>query len=342
MAKILETKSLYYNDVNLIAQPGQVKSRTEIPKELNRIIVSPMAAVVGESFAMEAANLGLTVCLHRFDNVQRQREIYESIDHKTYNYNTQNTYCSIGFNDLDRVKYLVNYSAVSKWVLDIANGYLPNIKEELSKILEIAKVESLIIGNIHTKSGLKYLISICEELNIQEIIVRCGLSGGSPCQTSDIVGINRGNITEIMECYEILEQYKKQCNIKVKLCADGGISKPSFACKAFAAGSSHVMLGGYWMNSLEAESNLNGDGSYWGGASHKQQILSKGRIVRHSEGKEIPKQNKNLKPLKELVDDLWWGIASYISYTPYKSLTDAIGKGIFEVKQNSLPPKERY
>ena len=36
MAKILRDKSLYYNDVNLIAQRCKVKSRSDIPKELNR------------------------------------------------------------------------------------------------------------------------------------------------------------------------------------------------------------------------------------------------------------------------------------------------------------------
>lgn len=59
MAQILKTKSIYYNDVNLVAQPCKVKSRKEIPVELNRIIVSPMEAIIGKTFALKQMNLAL-------------------------------------------------------------------------------------------------------------------------------------------------------------------------------------------------------------------------------------------------------------------------------------------
>ena len=53
MAQILKSKSIYYNDVNLVAQPCKVKSRKDIPVELNRVIVSPMEAIVGKTFALK-------------------------------------------------------------------------------------------------------------------------------------------------------------------------------------------------------------------------------------------------------------------------------------------------
>jgi len=49
---LLKTNSIYYNDVNLIARNSAVNSRTEVPRELDRIMVSPMAAVVGKEFAL--------------------------------------------------------------------------------------------------------------------------------------------------------------------------------------------------------------------------------------------------------------------------------------------------
>ena len=49
--KILKSKSVYYDDVNLIAQPSEIISRSHIERELHRIIVSPMQAVVGKTFA---------------------------------------------------------------------------------------------------------------------------------------------------------------------------------------------------------------------------------------------------------------------------------------------------
>lgn len=76
MAQILKSKSIYYNDVNLVAQPCKVKSRKDIPCELNRIIVSPMEAIIGETFALKANELGLTVCLHRFCSIEEQVALF--------------------------------------------------------------------------------------------------------------------------------------------------------------------------------------------------------------------------------------------------------------------------
>jgi hypothetical protein len=45
--------------------------------------------------------------------------------------------------------------------------------------------------------------------------------------------------------------------------------------------------------------------------------------------------------LEKLTEDLWGGLTSAVSYSGHKSLTGFIGNGIFEVKQNSLPPKNR-
>jgi hypothetical protein len=46
-----------------------------------------------------------------------------------------------------------------------------------------------------------------------------------------------------------------------------------------------------------------------------------------------------LRPLEELVDELWGGISSAVSYSGYNTLKRFIGNGVFEIKQNSLPPR---
>ncbi len=120
--------------------------------------------------------------------------------------------------------------------------------------------------------------------------------------------------------------------------ADGGIKNAGYASKAFGAGADYVMMGGYFAKAFEAETHVRGDGYYWGGASHKQQILSTGKVYRHSEGKEVPILNE-LAPLETLVDELWGGISSAVSYSGYDTLSKFIGNGVFEIKQNSLPPK---
>jgi len=326
MPKILNTKSIYYNDCNLIAQPAHdsIKSRSDIPKSLHRIFVSPMDAVVGEKFAEVASELGLSVCVHRFCDIQKQLSIIKKTKWDT-------SYASIGLNDFDRVYFLRDY--IHNWIIDCANGYLhPQIKSVIDDLEKNAYIKNLVIGNIHSKEGIEIYRKY--EDKPFNILFRVGIAGGAACSTSDATGINRGQITELIECSEYARKFNN-----FYIIADGGIKNGNYASKAFGAGADVIMMGGYFSKATEAETNIIGDGTYWGGASHKQQERF-GGIRRHSEGKVL-KIEGELKPLKVLVDDLWGGISSAISYSGYSSLENFIGNGIFEIKENSLPPVDR-
>jgi len=332
MAQILKSKSIYYNDVNLVAQPCKVKSRKDIPVELNRIIVSPMEAIAGKTFALKANELGLTLCLHRFCSIEEQVELYNSLPDKS------NVFVSIGLNDWDRVEALKDYGA-DKWLIDMANGYMATeIRDCVDKLSDVAPIYDLMMGNVHSERGF-HMLSAIKTHNTFMRYVRVGIAGGSPCATNDSTGYNRGPITEIMEI-EGSNPWDPYIDHRHKpfIIADGGIKNSGYAAKAFGAGADYVMMGGYFAKALEAETHVRGDGHYWGGASHKQQILSTGKVYRHSEGKEVPILDE-LAPLETLVDELWGGISSAVSYSGYDTLANFIGNGVFEIKQNSLPPR---
>lgn len=335
MAKLLKTNSIYYNDVNLIAQPCKVVSRKQIPVELNRIIVSPMQSIVGETFAVKANQIGLTLALHRFCSPDEEAYLFNILPNK------ENVFVSIGLNDWDRVKVLSKNGA-KNWIIDMANGYMRDeIKKTLDRLIYHTNVEKIMFGNIHTAEGYVNLSNINLDPKIIKFI-RVGIAGGSPCATNDSTGFNRGPITELMEINNTDAFDPSSDSIFLLpdpyIVADGGIKNAGYAAKAFGAGAHYVMMGGYFSKALEAETHLSGDGTYWGGASHKQQLLQKGIKHRHSEGKEFKIQGE-LKPLQELVDELWGGLSSAVSYSGYSSLTEFIGNGTFELKQNSLPPR---
>ena len=330
MAEILKTKSIYYNDCNLIAKPTHpsLKSRNDVPRELNRIFVSPMDAVVGKTLAVEAVRLGLSVCIHRFCDTINQIEILRAI--RDANLNLSNVYVSIGLEDWDRVSILKDYT--SNWLIDCANGYLSTIKNTILKLQSNTSITNLILGNIHTKEG----VSLYKEFDNCgfNIMLRTGIAGGSACATSDMTGVNRGQITEILECSDEAQLYNN-----FYIIADGGIKNGNYAAKSFGAGADYVMLGGFFAKAKEAETHIIGDGTYWGGASTKQQERYGGKR-RHSEGKVYRIEEEPVS-LHDLVEDLWGGLSSTVSYTGYNTLTDFIGNGTFEIKENSLPPRER-
>ena len=170
MPKILNTKSIYYNDCNLIAQPAHdsIKSRSDIPKSLHRIFVSPMDAVVGEKFAEVASELGLSVCVHRFCDIQKQLSIIKKTKWDT-------SYASIGLNDFDRVYFLRDY--IHNWIIDCANGYLhPQIKSVIDDLEKNAYIKNLVIGNIHSKEGIEIYRKY--EDKPFNILFRVGIAGG--------------------------------------------------------------------------------------------------------------------------------------------------------------------
>lgn len=322
MATILKTKSVYYNDVNLIAKPSVVESRKEVPIELNKIIVSPMHAVVGRTFSQKATDLGLTVCQHKFCDIDNAVINYSCVTNK------QNLFVSIGLNDWDRARELSEEGATN-WLIDCANGYLPQIREVIFRLINSHKIDRLMIGNVMTADGILMYNEFTKY--IPEVLIRVGIAGGSACATSDATGYNRGQITEIIECSNAAD------GNGLKIIADGGIKNGNYAAKAFGAGADYVMMGGYFAKANEAYTWETGDGTYWGGASTKQQHLY-GGVRRHSEGKVYTLDTSSVKSLNELVDDLWGGLSSAISYSGYKTLSEFVGNGVFEIKENSLPP----
>lgn len=314
---ILETKSISYDDVNLIAQPTQLVSRHGIPKDLSKIIVSPMDAIVGVEFAIEALNLGLTVCLPRFNSIEDQKKILHKIYDKCGAEDIRDGYkdlfIAVGLDDWDRVNALEHKSIL----IDVANGYMLAVADFANKLQR--KSYRIMCGNVHSAKGSNLY---------NGVKLRVGIGGGSVCQTSQVTGYTRGQLTEISDCIN-------NSSTNNDIIADGGIRDSGCAAKAFGVGALFVMMGGYFKCAEEAKNIINGEYKYWGGASHTQQIKQYGEIRRHSEGRETAIDKNTVKPLKVLVDDLWGGISSAISYSGYRNLTQFRGNGVFELKYNS-------
>jgi GMP reductase len=190
------------------------------------------------------------------------------------------------------------------------------------------QIKKMMLGNIHSDSILPDYQTLSNYFGIP-VYFRCGIASGSVCNTKGMTGYNRGQITEIQECGNWIENNSSN----LVLVADGGIKDPSCATKAFGSGADYVMMGGYFAHAKEAQHVIDELYKFWGGASEFQQILSKGSAERHSEGKEKDIHPDHLESLDKLVSDLWGGISSAVSYSGYPTLQKFIGNGVFEIKQ---------
>ena len=307
MSILLRKKSLYYNDVNLIADKlCTVSSRTEIPKELNRIIVSPMSSIVGKTFASKALELGLSITLHKFCEIEEQVSLYNYLININSEYEDR-IFVSVGIKDHSRINNLLINNLlknnITNILIDCANGYMRNsimdtINFIFNKINEykISKLPNIIIGNIMNEEGLKlYEEEWAHNLigyKINNLYMRVGIGGGSACATKDVTGYNRGQVTELME----ISNYNEMNNLKFKIIADGGIKDSGYAAKAFGAGADYLFMGGYFSRAFEAETNLKGENTYYGSSTTMQQKLYSNKGLRHSEGKIL--KIENIVPLE--------------------------------------------
>jgi GMP reductase len=328
---MLNSKSIYYDDVNLIAQPTEVKSRKDIPQELERIMVSPMQSIVGLIFACRALTLGLSVCLHRFDSTIEERiQLISGVFANMRNPNIkERVWVSVGLKDLENIEAIID-QGVENIIIDVANGYMSEVIEFACQMYfkSNQRIKKLMLGNIHSDSILADYQILSNYLKIP-VYFRCGIASGSVCNTKGMTGYNRGQITEIEECANWIEEN----NSNLLLVADGGIKDPACAAKAFGAGAEYIMMGGYFAHAKEAQHVVDELYKFWGGASEFQQILSKGKAERHSEGKEKNIHPDHLENLDKLISDLWGGVSSAVSYSGYETLTKFIGNGVFEIKQ---------
>ncbi|MEY4370917.1 MAG: reductase [Pseudomonadota bacterium] len=329
--KILPSKSIYYDNVNLVAQPTEVKSRKDIPQELERIMVSPMQSIVGPIFAKKALELGLSVCLHRFNSTiqERLKLINDVFMNMTDPNMAKRVWVSVGLKDLEYIEAII-HQGVENIIIDVANGYMSDVIEFASQIFHKSdkRIKKIMLGNIHSDTILTDYQYLSIYLGIP-IYFRCGIASGSVCNTSGMTGYNRGQITEINECATWVDS----TNSNLILVADGGIANPACAAKAFGAGAEYVMMGGYFAHAKESQHVIDEIYKFWGGASEFQQIMSKGTAERHSEGKEQDINKDNLLNLDKLVSDLWGGISSAVSYSGHKTLTKFIGNAVFEIKE---------
>lgn len=334
MATILNTKSLYYDDVNLIAQPNSVlKSRKEVPEEKWRIFASPMPSVVGEKFAIEGIKLGLSVILHRFSSIEDNVNIFKKVSESIGPFSkTNQLWGSIGLNDNKRF-WALKEAGCNNFLIDTANGFLQTVvdyTEEIYKNLgiyyknpNISKSYQVMVGNIHSSSGLMLY------KHLPDIVLRVGIGSGSQCDTATkATGYGRGQITELKECADSISGIL----MPPILCADGGIKNGACAAKAFGIGAKAVMLGSYFGLAEEAQNVIDGEYKMWGCASTYNQAKF-GEVRRHSEGKVTQLNKNDIRPLKALVDELWGGISSAVSYGGYQTLSTYIGNGIFEIKK---------
>ncbi len=235
---------------------------------------------------------------------------------------------AVGVKDhIERAGRLIE-AGVDVIVVDIAHGHsimAINAVKELKKEYDV----EIIAGNVATKEGTEDLISAGADS------VKVGVGPGAACTTRIVTGHGVPQITAIMESYEVAKEYK------IPIIADGGMRNSGDLVKAIAAGASAGMFGSLFAGTDESPGAM---------------IIRKGRKYKVYRGMASSAANldKNIKEgkfkgedftsytaegvegiiehkgsVKEVMNQMIYGLKSGISYAGKRSVEELIGNGKF-------------
>jgi GMP reductase len=329
---IEQEEKLDYCDVLLVPNRSSITSRSEVDitvtffdHQVTPIISANMDGVGTFEMAKELAKEKIMTALTKHYSVEQLVDFY------TENQNiSQYVIYSMGTSVPDHEKFMnfltelndadIPYPACV--CVDVANGYTRQFEEYLTEFAETFPEFVLIAGNVVTPEQTDRLI----ECGVD--VVKVGLGSGSVCTTRKMTGVGYPQFSAIVECSAAAR------DAGGSIIADGGITCPGDAAKAFGAGADLVMLGGYFAGHHEGgmlTTRAVGEPyvMFYGMASKTAQELHNGGVAdyRASEGKVVYMNPKG--KVENTVKEFLGGLRSACAYVGAESIDQLHRKAKF-------------
>ena len=313
------SQALTYNDVLLVPQYSDIRSRAEVsiasaldgpyayvPFTLP-IIASPMDTISEEAMGVSMWQEGGLAVVHRYNTIDRQIEIMDHI----IGLSQCNAAAAIGTSGdyLDRATALYDVG-VRILCVDVAHGHHILMKEALHELRDcFGDSVHIMAGNVATLEGYNDLVDWGADS------VRCNIGGGSICSTRIQTGHGVPGLHTIIDCASTTSR-------KVPIIADGGIRNSGDIVKALAAGADFVMLGSLLSGTDETPGDIINSRqgkfkSYRGMASRDAQIEWRGKTA-SLEGVATTVPAKG--PVRDVLQELVRGVRSGLSYSGARSI----------------------
>lgn len=220
---------------------------------------------------------------------------------------------------MERVKALYDVE-VDVITLDTAHGHSAGVLEAVRKIKEVYPDMQIIAGNVATAAATKDLIEAGADC------IKVGIGPGSICTTRVVAGVGVPQLTAVMDCVEVANEYG------IPVIADGGIKYSGDMVKALAAGAKVCMMGSMFAGCEEAP----GEVEIYQGRSYKvyRGMGSLAAMNKGSKDRYFQEGNKKLVPegvegrvpfkgaLSETIYQIIGGIRSGMGYLGARTLVD--------------------
>ena len=327
---------LTYDDVLLVPQYSDIRSRSEVSLhsdlgnklDLNfPVIASPMDTVTEADTASTMSMFGGTAVIHRYNSVEEQVAIAESMitcDGDT----VVGAAVGVTGDFLERAQSLFGVG-VDFICVDVAHGHSILMKEALETLRNNLPDDfHIMAGNVATLEGFNDLADWGANS------IRCNIGGGSICTTRVQTGHGLPGLETILQC--------AKSDRDAKIIADGGIKTSGDIVKALAAGADAVMLGSLLAGTDEAPGRVfsTPDGQlrkeYRGMASAAAQNAWRGKVSSlEGVSSSVPYKGS----LWGVLDNLDRGMRSGLSYSGCRTIAELQAKAQW-VKQTGASQVE--
>lgn len=283
-----------YDDLLLVPQKSPVDSRSDVVldtqvtpnvKISSPLVSAPMDSVTGAELAQEMHDNGGVGIIHRFQDIDDQREAVEDVEGIVG--------ASVGIGREGRQSAFMLQEVGADFIcVDVAHGHMERVisfVEELDETLDV----DIMVGNVATHEAVRDLV------NAGADSVKVGIGPGSACTTREKTGHGIPQATAVRECATPIFMSQDEYTI----IADGGIRKPGDAVKALAFGADAVMMGGIFGRTEESLE----DGDVWGMASEN------GNDENYVEG--VVNEGQEKYTVEEVFKEFEEGIRSGMSYS---------------------------
>jgi len=315
-------EGLTYNDVLLVPQYSDIKSRSEVSIQSNLgdiicrlpIIASPMDTISETEMGIAMSQEGGVAIIHRYNSIQKQSSLVEGV---VFAGCTAAAAIGASGDYLERAAALYEAS-VKILCVDVAHGHHILMKTALRELrATFGDKVHIMAGNVATLEGYNDLVDWGADS------VRCNIGGGSICSTRTQTGHGVPGLQTIIDC--------ARSDRSAPIVADGGIRNAGDVVKALAAGADFVMLGSLLSGTDETPGDVINTRkgkckAYRGMASADAQIHWRGKTS-SLEGIATTVPCKG--PVDGVLEGLERGIRSGLSYSGARTITELQSKAKF-------------
>ena len=313
----MNLKSLAYDDVLLVPQYSNIRSRNEVNLKSSLdyknefalpVISSPMDTVTESAMAIAMHHAGGLGIIHRYNSIEEQCILVRD----SYMKGTCTIGAAVGVTEDYEERACAVFDQGAKIIcVDVAHGHHILMKEALLSLKAIfGNSVHVMAGNVATLEGLNDLSDWGADS------VKCNIGGGSICSTRIQTGHGLSGFQTILDC--------AKTDRDVKIIADGGMRTPGDIVKALAAGADFVMLGSMLAGTTEApgESVHTPKGikkKYRGMASKDAQMDWRGRYSSNEGISTLISHKGSVSPILEDIDT---SVKSGLSYSGCRTINE--------------------